>query len=252
MSALLKAGDRHAQSLVSRFVADQQSARQAVTSDSDAIADKSSGKDLAPAPVEPSGAMMEAADFERNERDELRRQLEATRAQLADLQSEADKTREAAYARGITEGKAQAQSLEQERVDLLADAIQQSHKTLEAYLVRLEPMAFGIARAGLEKIIGKDSDRAALLPALVRHHLGQLAADMVVQLRVSRTDFPTDDVLAPLAATTGGLAVVADPQLQPGQCLFDLTLGRYDASIDLQWAHLQQLFDDLARREPGA
>lgn len=250
MSALLKAGDRHAQSLVSRFVADQQSARQAVTSDSDA--DSVSGSDLAPTPAEPNGATIEAADFERNERDELRRQLEAARTQLADLHAEADKVREAAYAQGITEGKAQAQSLEQKRVDLLADAIQQSHKALEAYLVRLEPMAFGIARAGLEKIIGKDSDRAALLPALVRHHLGQLAADMVVQLRVSRTDFPTDDTLAPLAVTTGGLTVVADPQLQPGQCLFDLTLGRYDASTDLQWTHLQQLFDDLARREPGA
>lgn len=251
MAALLKAADIGAQKRVSVFVAGQSVAVKQPYPAPDVEADAAVGADAdVGASLEYVPAAIAAIDFEESEIADLRAQLEQAKTQFDALEVEAEKSAAAAYQRGLEEGKAQAQSLEQERIALLASAMKQGHAALGAHLERLEQFSLKIGGAAVEKIIGKSDERQALMQQMIRHHCATLSTDMVVRIRVSRDDFPSEAMRADMSHTLGGVEVVTDPALHTGQCLFDLKLGRYDASIDLQWDRLQQLLDDLMAGAP--
>ena len=235
MAALLKAADVSAQRRVSVFAAPAPLVSKPL--------------EAAP-PLEPVPATIAAVDFEQGELADLRAKLEQATARLDEQQSAAEISITAAYERGVEDGQSSVQTRDQDRLYLLASALEQGQKALTNHLTRLEPISLKIARAVLDKIIGNSADRTAVMQQMIGHHHASLAKDMVVCIRVSAEDFASDDALQNLSQDVSGVDVKVDPQLGTGQCLFDLKLGRYDASIDLQWDRLQQIFDELVRAEP--
>jgi flagellar biosynthesis/type III secretory pathway protein FliH len=74
---------------------------------------------------------------------------------------------------------------------------------------------------------------------------------MLVDIRLSRLDFPDEADLASLADRVGSQSfrLVAGDDLPSGGCVMTLRLGRVSVGIDQQWPALRNLLDEMASPE---
>ena len=71
---------------------------------------------------------------------------------------------------------------------------------------------------------------------------------------VSARDFADETALAALGAeaNTGSVRLLADGDLESGECRIDLQLGHVDIGAGTQWAQVAAFLDGLAEREAEA
>jgi len=154
--------------------------------------------------------------------------------------------------RGRDEGFAAATTREQERVDALKGAISEALATLERKIDSERDLAIDIARAALDRIVADPSLYHGLVTETARRNAAGLQRSSIVGLRVSFADFPDADALAALPPLGNHVKVEADPSLEPGACIFDLSLGSLDASIPRQLAAIEGALDQTYRKAISA
>lgn len=193
------------------------------------------------------------------EPDDHDRQIQA----LLDRIDEMDATMRAAQARheaecaearerGIEEGLASATTREQERVDTLKGAVAEALATLERKIDGERDLAIDIARAALDRIVADPALYHGLVTETARRNAAGLQRSSIVGLRVSVADFPDTDALTALPPLGTHVKVEADPSLEPGACIFDLSLGSLDASIPRQLAAIEGALEQSYRKAASA
>ena len=154
--------------------------------------------------------------------------------------------------RGLEEGFATATTREQERVDALKGAIGEALATLERKIDSERDLAIDIARAALDRIVADPSLYHGLVTETARRNAAGLQRSSIIGLRVSVADFPDADALAALPPLGNHVKVEADPSLEPGACIFDLSLGSLDASIPRQLAAIEGALEQTYRKAISA
>lgn len=156
--------------------------------------------------------------------------------QLAVAKAQLEQVRTEAKAEGFAEGQLAAETREQERIDLLADAARQASANVLQAVDTHRDLAIEIARATVATILGNNGEFAALVTATAHKWAEELKSSAVVGLRVSGHDFADPADALRLEAATGGAPVTVQQDLPAGSCIFDLELGQLDASIPGQAA----------------
>lgn len=177
--------------------------------------------------------------------DELRLLLETAKKQL-------EETEQAAYQRGLEEGKSLATSREQDRFDLLKAHAQKAQSQLDEHLAGLQVLSLQIAQIALSKIFGNAELFSELVAASIRHRCNHLSSELITGVRVSAEDFQSEEMLTALAQAAGRMDIVVDVKLASGECLIDLKLGQYDIGIGSQWQKLQALLADMSLEDTPA
>jgi type III secretion protein L len=175
-------------------------------------------------------------------------EAEVTRLEAALVAQKSDAARAIEGAR--KEGQAAAVVEDAKRTALVERGLGEARAAWDARLEDLDILAVKLARAALAKMFGDNADLGDLVARTVAHHLGGLAADAVVGVRVSPEDFPGDAIEAlgaRLDLARSRLAV--DPDLDAGGCRIDLKLGAMDVEPARQWAILDRALATMERAE---
>ncbi|HEX4230577.1 MAG TPA: FliH/SctL family protein [Bryobacteraceae bacterium] len=201
--------------------------------------------------AETSGAQTSAENqLARTEALNLRREVEALRAEIANTRADADRRVHEALASGRREGEAAArQSLEPQvnaEVSKLRDLVREvlaAGAKLRAHaeedLVRL---AVAIARRILHREVTVDADAITGLVKAAFQRLDQREVHQV------RTDPESLNVIKEILRQLGAPAsvkLVADPSLRRGSLVIESSRGTLEASIDSQLQEIQRGFIDI-------
>lgn len=146
------------------------------------------------------------------------------------------------------EGREEAVADEAKRTKLVERGLAEAREAWDARLENLDILAVKLARAALAKMFGDSADLGDLVTRTVAHHLGGLAADAVIGVRVSAEDFPGDAIEmlgSRIDLARSRLAV--DPDLDAGGCRIDLKLGAIDVEPARQWAVIDRALAAMER-----
>ena len=230
MIALLKAGADHTDAMVRPFAA--------VSTQTDQTAEPT-----APLDGHDGTAAMLAADPHVAQ---LERQVEELTAQLASATLAAEAREEEAYGRGEQAGRAQADTLAQERLEAFRETLSAARAAHAGQLEALEVLSLEVAQTVLSRILGDRLHYAPMVAEAVSHQIAQLDHALITQVRVSPGDFPDGQALAACAAQIPEIALLRDPTLAPGDCRIDLVLGNVEAGLPGQWARAAELLESMA------
>ncbi len=194
------------------------------------------------------------------ERERLRRTVTALQEELSQRDSaiealHRDVTRalETGESKGRAAGLAEAQDLQRERLAALESQAGAAQKSIAAGLSSLDRLAALLARECVEKILGGDTDRAALVRDIVATQLARIEKSALLRIEVSRADFPDDEALAALTRRlpTVAASVEAHADMATGACTMVFQLGRVEVGIGRQWGELSRLLDNLSQPDPS-
>ncbi|HEX8223872.1 MAG TPA: hypothetical protein VF605_08660 [Allosphingosinicella sp.] len=184
----------------------------------------------------------------------LEREIDRLRAALAAQRAESEQSVKAARTEGEREGRAAAGDAADKRLALLGKGLDSAVATWEARLGDLDGLAPALARAALAKLFDDGEDHKLFVAGVIARQMRLLRRDSLIAIRVSARDFEDEQALASLGseAGTGSVRLVADGDLEPGECRIDLQLGHLDVGAGTQWAQVAAFLDGLAEREPQA
>lgn len=179
-------------------------------------------------------------------------QVEALEAALRTAQDQNEIDRAEAFEQGREEGLAAAETREHERIAVLQGAVTEALATLERKVDQERDLAIDIARAALDRVVADPALYHGLVAETARRHAAGLQRGSIVGLRVSPIDFPDADALAALPQLGTHAKVEADPALEAGACIFDLSLGSFDVSIPRQLAAIEGALEQTYRKAVSA
>lgn len=193
----------------------------------------------------------EAAVLHDPYRDELQRlhALLAERdAALEDLRAEVGKARAEGEAAGRIAAELEVEESRERSLELLRDGIEQAGAAVADCQGQMEVLALMIARTALDKLFGDHAGRRTAVTELVVHQLRSIERQTLLQVEVSRLDFPNTGELAELAGQIGvaPVDVCANADLAAGACRMKLRVGTLEVGLDEQWSAIRGLLDDLA------
>lgn len=180
-------------------------------------------------------------------------------ARLAARDAEWQVRCEAVRSEAAVQARSQA---EEERMALLhrcaeqwEQAVRNFERAREGYFARVEREVVELALAIAARILQREAQLdPLLLTGAVRVALGQLAESTQVELRV-----PVDahqmwsETLRLMPGLTVTPAVVADSEIQEGECLLVTELGRVDLGVRAQLKEIERgFFDLLSQRDSMA
>lgn len=155
----------------------------------------------------------------------------------------------AAREEGRTQGLAEAETREADRLAALGKTLAESTESFEARLDQLDALAPALARVALAKLFANIDDWAVPVEAMLARQLAGLRRAALVAVRVSPHDFPAAQALAALQDALGieGVRVEADRELRAGASRIECRLGQIDLDLREQWQALSTLLDEMAR-----
>lgn len=170
------------------------------------------------------------------EEEALRRRIGELERALSELATRSQADREAARLEGRDQGLKEGETKDAERLEVLRKSLEAAYREVQAALEVQTAWAVEIARAALRQMFGDKSRYAELVKETAVQWKEKLAGTPVLKIGVSACDFPDEDALRQLQSEIGKIDIEIDPELAPGTCIFDLQLGRVDASIPVQAA----------------
>ena len=182
----------------------------------------------------------------RSEADMARLRIAQLEQELATLRDDTEQAVVKAEQQGYDRGLEVASRLEDEKLAALGKSLEDGLQGALGVVEGETALAIEIAREALAHILGDPAQYQSAIVAIARHWAKQISASSIVRLRVSDKDFPVADNADPLALFGNQFEVVRDATLAQGACLFDLVLGRLDASVPRQLAEVNALFDRVA------
>lgn len=149
----------------------------------------------------------------------------------------------AALAEGEDKGRAAAERMEAERLDVLDQAAKRALALYAEEIASLERLALLLARTCLDKMLLGDAERVKTVSALLHGQLARLEAGAAVRIQVAAEDFPSTEALAQLAPAP--CEIVPSPALRPGECTVQLRLGALEIGIGQQWGALRATLEEM-------
>jgi flagellar biosynthesis/type III secretory pathway protein FliH len=198
----------------------------------------------------PAGEAQPARDLEK---ERLVSEASEFRSELAAAKTAAAAAEKKAREEGRQEALATAQTADSERLALLDGAVDEMVEGWERRLAELDGLAVAIADTAISKLFDSWPDSSEFLARTVARQIRILRKETIVAIRVSGRDFPDDQALAAFASRsgTGSIRVLADPDLEAGECRADLQLGHVDLGAAAQRAELSALLESLAADGDG-
>lgn len=200
-------------------------------------------------------AVREAPSKQDEENERLRRRVAALEAEqrrsdasIASLRVEA----EAAFEQGKSEGRqlglAEAATREEDRLDLLAEALGSAHAEFAKSLASLERLAPVLARDALDMMLGNPDYRSELMEGAIAAELAKIEKAMVVAIIVSGADFPDAHSVSTAAKHLGvqPSLFAATAEIPSGHCTMKLRLGAQEIGISQQWGILRERLAELS------
>ena len=183
----------------------------------------------------------------------LEREIDALQAALAAQRKESQEAVAAAKAEGERLGKAAADSAAEKQVAALGKGVDAAVAAWRERLDGLEGLTASLAKAALAKLLDERDGHSNFVAEVIARQMRLLRRESLVAVRVSASDFADEAALAALGATagTGSVRIVADADLEPGDCRIDLQLGHIDIGARTQWVQLAAFLDELAAGENG-
>lgn len=183
--------------------------------------------------------------------DALERDNEELRAALAAQRVESEKAVKAARAEGERLGKAAADDSAEKQLGLIGKGVTAAVDHWQARLQDLDALAPALARAALGKLFDGGGEQVGFVAQVIGRQMQLLRRESLVAVRVSARDFKDEQALAALGeqAGTGSVRLVADGDLESGECRIDLQLGHIDVGAGTQWAEVAAFLDGLAARD---
>lgn len=205
----------------------------------------------------------DAEDGRRRETDEpaedprlgrLRREVEALSTSLAHSAVELKRATAEAKEAGKREMLESIQRNEASQRQTIDKAIAKALQAWESRLAELDGLAALVSKTALSKLFDDDASRSELIQECIARQMRHLRRETVVAVRVSPEDFTDGAALQALAAreAAGPVKVIADPELESGDCRLDLQLGHVDIGPRTQWAELVALLDKFLAEDPRA
>lgn len=151
---------------------------------------------------------------------------------------------EGALAEGEEKGRAQIETREAERLELLGKTAERALGSYAEEMAALERLAALLATTCLDRMLLADEARAETVAALLRGQLAGLEARTIVQIRVSAEDFPSPEALQGLVSAP--CEILASPSLKGGDCAIQLRLGTLEVGIGQQWGALRDALEGMA------
>jgi type III secretion protein L len=193
-------------------------------------------------------------DQRQEELDKLHALLAERDAALEELKSQIAKARIEGEESGRIAAELAAEDSRAKALELLGKGIEEAREALADGRERMEALALLIARNALDKLFGDDRERKAAIGDLVMRQLSTIERQMLLQIEVSRLDFPDTGELAALAHELGLAAqyISADSDLPAGACRMQLRVGTLDVGVDQQWGAIRGLLDELVATAEAA
>lgn len=184
----------------------------------------------------------------------LEREIEELRSALAAQRLESERAVKAARAEGESQGRAAAGDAADKQLARLGKGVDSAVAKWEARLGDLDGLAPSLARAALAKLFDGGEDHKRFVAGVIARQLRLLRRDSLIAIRVSARDFKDEQALAALGeeAGTGSVRLVADGDLESGECRIDLQLGHVDVGAGTQWTQVAAFLDGLSEGEPEA
>lgn len=156
---------------------------------------------------------------------------------------------EAARSEGRSQGLAEAEAREADRLAALAKALRESAETFAVRLEALDALAPALARAALGKLFSDVDGWSAPVEAMLARQLAGLRRAALVTIRVSPQDFSDPQALALLSDSLGieGVALESDRALRAGASRIECRLGQIDLDVREQWQAVSALLEEMAR-----
>jgi flagellar assembly protein FliH len=160
---------------------------------------------------------------------------------------------DAAFQRGIEEGKASARREAAEAIETMNLKLARTVEELAGLRARFrheaEEDVVALSLAIARRVLHRELTIApeALL-GLVKAALEKMELREVHRVRVSRADAPIVMQYLEKMGLPRPIEVIADPGLQRGSAILDSSRGALDASVETQLAEIERGFADLVRR----
>jgi type III secretion protein L len=176
--------------------------------------------------------------------------IEALETELERTRSEAELKYQERFEEGRAAGLLEAEKAERDRLEILGQAAAALSGKMDEALKSVEALGAAIAGVAIGKVLGdKEIYRRAIGDCIARQ-MAAIRPELVSRLRLSAEDFPDEAAISQLALQHG-LAIERDPQLEAGACIFDLSLGKLDASLGRQRDAIVALLDEFADGRPA-
>jgi type III secretion protein L len=191
----------------------------------------------------------------------LRREIADLRRDLAAREEEFARIRDAETGlfrqgeiKGRRQGEAEADQRRSDHLQLLARAVEGARDQLGRELKALEPLALLIAKEAVAKVLGDPEKYGEILCAVVSYQVSQLEAKSIICVNVSDRDFASEEELAIFRGRLGrdDTKIRAVPELAPGDCRIDLTLGSLDVGPRRQIERVAATLEAMAAAEAAA
>lgn len=254
MSALLKAGDIRALSLVRDFAHKPENSRLPIPTPAHAQDGREEGAPFSPASQ--STTIFAPAPGRLDELDQQCMEFEASiadlRHQLAEAEHDARFREDAAYSKGRKDGVELSADEEEKRAAAFAAMLEKLQHTHSDKLAQYELLALQLARTALDRIFGNEQLHTELITAAVQNQLGRIRRELVTRIRLAPQHLASKAAGQNIAQHFAGIEVAPDSSLETDECEIDLHLGKIDLSLPGQWQRLGEFFDQLAEEERPA
>lgn len=182
----------------------------------------------------------------------LRKELALRDDAIAKLRDDVEEAHRRGQKEGFAQGRLEAETREQERLQLLEQASAKALEDLKLSLASTERIAALLTHQCLDKLFGETLSYGEIVHGLVRAQLDRLEQHAVVSIEVSSADFPDEEALQTLATRIGlgATLIKAREDRVSGSCVMQLRLGQLDLGLDRQWGGLRDLLLDIAENAP--
>lgn len=180
-----------------------------------------------------------------DETETLLARIGALEAELERARDEAELGYEKRFEEGRAAGLMEAEKADRARLEVLGQAAATVSGKADEAFKSLEALGAAIAGVAIGKVLGDRDIYAQAIRDCIARQMDTIGPELVSTLHLSAEDFPDEAPVAQLAVQHS-IQIELDPQLEPGACLFELSLGRLDASLGRQREAIVALLDELA------
>lgn len=185
-----------------------------------------------------------------NEAEALLGRIDALEAELERTRSEAELECERRFEEGRGVGLLEAEKAERDRLEILGQAAATLSGKVDEACKSVESLGAAIAGVAIGKVLGDKGIYQQAVRDCIARQMAAIRPELVSRLRLSPEDFQDEAPVSQLGRQYG-LEIELDPQLEAGACLFDLSLGRLDASLGRQRDAIVALLDESADGRAG-
>jgi flagellar biosynthesis/type III secretory pathway protein FliH len=166
---------------------------------------------------------------------------------------------EAAFNKGLEQGRVEAASARQEKIERAADALKTAVDALthirQQDLARMQTETVRLAMAVARKIIGSQAEQGGVVERVVKAAMDKVSDPRQLTVKLNPDDMDTIDdckrQLFPADDDSAVMRLEADPAIERGGCIIETILGDVDARIGQQIRIIEELLSAQLPKPSG-